>query len=155
MSMPLSDGRKFAFLNVQHVCQVHVRSCVHVNKYSSNRLKLLIAYQYYICCFWNNYRVHDQSAKNISSHVPVSATLNTNIESKTKPGKNTSKSIKKCNWKKADTEGFQKTPEDELYKLELTESGTVNDNLTSLMVLLLKDQWMDFPWFGGTGFVVR
>ena len=85
-----------------------------------------------------DYRVHDQSAKNLSSHVPVSATLNTNIESKTKPGKNTSKSIKKCNWKKADIEGFQKTPEDELYKLELTESGTVNDNLTSLMVLLLK-----------------
>ena len=85
-----------------------------------------------------DYRVHVQSAENLSSHVPVSATLNTNIESKTKPGKNTSKSIKKCNWKKADTEGFQKTPEDELYKLELTESGTVNDNLTSLMVLLLK-----------------
>ena len=31
---------------------------------------------------------------------------------------------KKCNWKKADIEGFQKTMEDELYKLEQTESGT-------------------------------
>jgi exonuclease III len=68
-----------------------------------------------------DYRVHVQSAENLSSHVPVSATLNTIIESKKKPGKNTSKSIKKkCNWKKADTEGFQKTLEDELYKLEQT-----------------------------------
>jgi hypothetical protein len=42
-----------------------------------------------------DYRVHDQSAENLSSHVPVSATLNTNIVNKKKPGKNTSKSIKK------------------------------------------------------------
>jgi hypothetical protein len=92
-----------------------------------------------------DYRVHDQSAENLSSHVPVSATLNTNIVNKKKPGKNTSKSIKKCNWKKADIEGFQKTLEDELYKLEQTESGTVNDNLTSLMVLLLKYTKQNVP----------
>jgi endonuclease/exonuclease/phosphatase family metal-dependent hydrolase len=41
-----------------------------------------------------DYRVHDQSAENWSIHVPVSATLNTNIVSKKKPGENTSKSIK-------------------------------------------------------------
>lgn len=58
-----------------------------------------------------DYRVHDQSAENLSSHVPVSATLNTNIVSKQKSGENTSKSIKKCNWKKADIEGFQEDTE--------------------------------------------
>ena len=40
-----------------------------------------------------DYTVHDQSAENLSSDVPVSATLNTIIESKKKPEKNTSKSI--------------------------------------------------------------
>ena len=43
-----------------------------------------------------DYRVHDQSAENWSIHVPVSATLNTNIVSKKKPGENTSKSIKQA-----------------------------------------------------------
>ena len=42
-----------------------------------------------------DYRVHDQSAENVSSHLPVSATSNTNIVSKKKHGKNSSKSIKK------------------------------------------------------------
>ena len=42
-----------------------------------------------------DYRVHDQSADNLSSHVPVSATLNTNIESKKKTWKKYLKEYKK------------------------------------------------------------
>lgn len=92
-----------------------------------------------------DYRVHDQSAENLSNHVSVSATLNTNIVSRKKHGKIPQRVLKKSNWKKADIEGFQRTLKDNLYKLEQTESGTVNDNLTSLMVLLLKSTKQNVP----------
>jgi len=43
----------------------------------------------------NDYRVNDQSAENLSSHVPVSATLNTNIVSNKKTWEKYLKEYKK------------------------------------------------------------